>query len=491
MRRLICMLLTLLFICSPALAEQTPYVQDLAIQPGEEMEIRYYLPTLTEASLALTDEAGAQLYPILSPRTLIGGLHVLKLEPDFFGEPLAEGRYLIRLSIQDAAYTGALTVGDPDAAQAAQAAQAVQTQAVPGSEITPALRSSHRPEHENCYWCTPMDITDEAAVWAMLTAPVTYVDIDQMKQTVIYAQPDENSEAIAVVTGQSQALHVLEELDNGWTMVETYSTSFFNSEVKNWNLFVTGYIQSSLLKTREVNQRCGIVVDKLTQRMYVFLDGKLETTLRVSTGLYNEKQPYNETRSGEFLLVSFTAQIKDGNVIGDYAIRFNAADYVHEVLYNRNADDTKNYKPYEPNLGARASHGCIRVQRRANADGYTMKKLYELLKELTGKKPPYVKFVIWEDYQGRQIPIPADDTVIYYNDNGKGVNYHSTANCYSVDKVHRPLTAFTYGELNTGYYAKLTPCPNCNAPLRAEQIEEINRIHREQSPGQIMELLNK
>ena len=81
------------------------------------------------------------------------------------------------------------------------------------SDITPAYRSEYHPEHEGCYWCTPMDITDEAAVWAMLTAPITVVDIDQMKQTEIYAEPDENSKKIGVVTGQSQALHVLEKME--------------------------------------------------------------------------------------------------------------------------------------------------------------------------------------------------------------------------------------------------------------------------------------
>ena len=87
------------------------------------------------------------------------------------------------------------------------------------SAITPAYRSEYTPEgHENCYWCTPMSLEDEEAVWGMLTAPITVVDIDMNKQAVIYAQPDESSEGIGVVTGQSQALHVLEQYDNGWSL---------------------------------------------------------------------------------------------------------------------------------------------------------------------------------------------------------------------------------------------------------------------------------
>ena len=112
------------------------------------------------------------------------------------------------------------------------------------TEITPAYRSEHRPEHKDCYWCTPMDLTDEEAVWKMLTAPITVVDLDMMKQTVCYREPDENSEQIGMITGSSQGLHVLETLDNGWTMIETYSTSFHDSRVKNFNAFVTGYIRT-------------------------------------------------------------------------------------------------------------------------------------------------------------------------------------------------------------------------------------------------------
>ena len=141
------------------------------------------------------------------------------------------------------------------------------------TEITPAYRSEHRPEHKDCYWCTPMDLTDEEAVWKMLTAPITVVDLDMMKQTVCYREPDENSEQIGMITGSSQGVHVLETLDNGWTMIETYSTSFHDSRVKNFNAFVTGYIRTEKLKTVQVNQNYGIIIDKLTQRLYFFMDG--------------------------------------------------------------------------------------------------------------------------------------------------------------------------------------------------------------------------
>lgn len=352
------------------------------------------------------------------------------------------------------------------------------------SDITPAFRSEYHPEHENCYWCTPMDMTNEAAVWAMLTAPITVVDIDQMKQTVIYEEPNEGSRQIGMVTGQSQALHVLETLDGGWTKVETYSTSFFDSSVKNFNAFVTGYIQTKKLKTVKANQNYGIIIDKLTQQLYFFKDGHLETSLAVSTGLYNDSQPYNESRSGEYLIIyTKTGALIDGRMHCDYALRFNQADYLHEVPYNKLSDGTKNYTPYEPLLGTRASHGCLRVQAKKNADGYNMKILADLIKNRKDKN--CVKIVIWEDYQGRQVEIPASDMPLYYNPNG-GTNYHSVANCPGVRSKFLPLTAFTFGELDAGKFASLTPCPYCNPTPRLKTLEEINRIHMESSPGDVM-----
>ena len=360
------------------------------------------------------------------------------------------------------------------------------------SEITPAYRSEEEPAQDDTgsYWCTPMNLEDEEAIWKMLTAPITVADIDMNKQTVIYSEPDENSEGIGMVTGQSQGLRVLETLDNGWTWVQTYSTSFHDSKVLNFNAFVTGYILTKKLKTVNVNQNYGIIIDKLTQRLYLFKDGHLETSLAVSTGKYKpdakKQQPYNETRSGEYLIIyTKTGSLNDeeSGMVCSYALKFNAADYIHEVPHRKNADGTKNFRGFEEILGNRASHGCIRVQAKKNTAGYNMSVLANLIKKRKDKN--CIKLVIWEDYQGRQVKIPEDDTPLYYNPKG-GSLYHSVADCASVKKKFLPLTAFTYGELEETDYSKLKPCPYCMPSPRKEALEEINRIHQESSPGEVM-----
>jgi hypothetical protein len=233
-----------------------------------------------------------------------------------------------------------------------------------------------------------------------------------------------------------------------------------------------------------VNQNYGIIIDKLTQRLYFYKDGHLETSLAISTGLYNAKQPYNESRSGEYMIIyTKTGALIDGNMHCDYALRFNAADYLHEVPYIVAKDGTKNYNGYEPKLGSRASHGCLRVQRKKNANGYNMRELANLIKNRKDKN--CVKIVIWEDYEGRQVKMPADDTPLYYNPNG-GSFYHALANCSSVKKKFLPLTAFSFGELENDPYVKLEACPYCQPTPRRETLEAINQTHLTSSPGEVM-----
>lgn len=348
--------------------------------------------------------------------------------------------------------------------------------AAAAQSITPSALGVGLAGQENSYWVTPMDIRDEAAVWAMLMAPITVVDIDQKLQVQLRREPSDDSEAVADVTGTSQGVHVLETLDNGWSLVEVYSSSFHDSKVKAWNQLTQGYIKTSLLKTREVgNRQYGMVVDKLTQRLYIFKEGKLFAELLISTGLPNERQPYNETRSGEFLLVSAVGQFRSDNMLSNYAFRFNFGDLIHEVPHVLNADGGANYKYTEPKLGERASHGCIRVQRLRNPDGINMRWIWNELYKGIAQNP--VKFVIWEDVMGRQIPLPDADTPLYYNANG-GQNYHSAPSCYGVRDEFLPMTQFTYSQLEDSEHKSLTPCPYC-APVRREsEIEAINALHR-------------
>ena len=350
-----------------------------------------------------------------------------------------------------------------------------------GTVFTPSYGSPYESAPgASSYWTLPMDITDEAAVWKMLMEPITVVDIGKKSgekvQAYLYAEPDTESKKIGVVTCESQGVRIIEELDNGWTRVECYSSSFHDTKVKAWNLLVCGYIKSSYLKKVEPNPDFGIVIDKLTQRLYLFQDGKLLSTLLCSTGItmWNGKkyQPYNETRSGEFLLMSKVGVLKSDRMLCDMAIRFNSGDMIHEVPHVLNADGSKNYKSTEPKLGTKCSHGCIRVQRFKTPEGVNMGWIYGRIKSKSK-----VKIVIWEDWQGRQLPVPDPDTVLYYNENGKGNYYHRTARCNCAPSV--TFSPFSYSRLDEQPFSSLEPCPWCVPERRPSEIEEINQLYAE------------
>ena len=340
---------------------------------------------------------------------------------------------------------------------------------------TPAYTSPRRGEdHTLNYWTLPMDITDEDAVWKALTAPMTVLDNGKKNaekmQVIIRAQPSEQSDGIGMVTCISQGVHVLEKGEE-WTLIECYSSSFHDSAILNWNTLVQGYVPTAYLKDIKPNQEMGLVVDKLTQRLYVFRDGKLFTTLLVSTGVSNPKQPYNETRSGEFLLVSKVGEFSSDNLRCAMAIRFNDGDLLHEVPYIAGDDGRfRDYSINEPKLGKKASHGCIRVQRQASPEGVNQKWLWNNYKRNT-------RIMIWEDWQGRQIQVPAKDTGLYCLKKRTGY-YHTSLAC-GVIRGKRTEN-ISYGQLDEDAYRKLKPCPQCAAPWRHEVIEEVNAAY---APG--------
>ena len=345
-----------------------------------------------------------------------------------------------------------------------------------------------------------MDISNEQAVWDMLMEPITVVDLGKMKgksrsqltkvQTYLYREPDEKSKIIGEVSNLSQGVRVIENLDNGWSLVECYSSSFFSkpaTKTKAWNMLVSGYMPTKYLKQVQPTTRLALVVDKLAQRLYVFQEGKMIATLLCSTGLVqwngSKYQPYNETRSGEFLLINMTGQLTSDKLICAYAIRFNGGDEVHEVPHQTNRDGTYNYKTTEPKLGTKCSHGCIRVQRLKTPEGINMAWIYNLVnsEDLCGK----VKVVIWEDWQGRQIPEPDPETLLYYNPEG-GSYYHSEDHCSNGKGI--TFTSFRYAQLDEEPYSKLKPCPNCTPLRRLAEIREVNELYA--PGGDHEELLN-
>ena len=377
-----------------------------------------------------------------------------------------------------------------------------ETETEEAEVFTPSYGSPYQNGQGSAYWNTPMDISDEEAVWNMLMEPITVVDLGNKAaknhslrtklNLYMRREPNANSKVVGEITNLSQGLRVIEQRDDGWSLVECYSSSFANHPktiIGAWNILVQGYVESKYLKQVQPTDEIALLVDKLSQRLYVFCEGKLVSTLVCSTGLVDQPdarkpQPYNETRSGEFLIINMTGKLDSDGLICSYAMRFNSGDEIHEVPHQLDKrDNRKVFGQREKNLGTKRSHGCIRVQEHPDPDGINMAWIYSRIysRSLCGK----VKIAIWEDWQGRQIPVPDPDTPLYYNPKG-GQYYHRLDHC--TNGKGKTFSSFTYSQLDEGDYAKLKRCEYCTPPLRELEIAAINAVYA--PGGDHEELLN-
>lgn len=340
---------------------------------------------------------------------------------------------------------------------------------------TPNEWSDRVCDHDPCFWKLPMGDMNEAAIWDVLTSPVTVLRGEQRKMIKVRREPSADcTDYVGEVTCASQSVHVLETRGE-WTLIEAYSSSASGSVVAVWSDYMRGWVKTELLEEKQVGTKYGIVVDKLQQRLYIFKEGKWFSTLMVSTGFPTKEDPFNETPAGEYIIVSWMGGFWSEKLYCDMGLRINGGILLHEVpctiTVKEDGEEERNYKRCEPVLGEKASHGCIRIQRQMSPEGTSMRWLWNNL-ERGGK----TKVIIWDDV-GRVLGYPDGELPLYYNPDG-GANYHSVPDCPLVAQRYLPLTAFTYNELEDSPFDRLKRCPGCAPQLRMEEIDELNEDHR-------------
>ncbi len=372
-------------------------------------------------------------------------------------------------------------MGDAEAALSVEAMEAAET--VGAAEEAETAEGGV--PYATSFWDMNPDEYDlknpahQQAVWDLMMQPITVLDVGQTDHVYptnapgIDKKPWKDNTA-GELHGQSQGVHVLEEDTDGdgYVLVEAYSndgTKTEDSYMKSIdNKRIRGYVKTSLLKTVEPWEKYALLVDKLYQKLYIFEAGAIIGELDVSTGLNNAKQPYNETPAGEFITISWVGEMVSGTMRERFSIRINGGTTIHEVPYRYGSDGkSRLYGEFEKEIGKKASHACIRVQRRKNEQGQNMEWLWSNLKKNT-------KVFVWDD-QGRtnfQPDLPDAALQLYRNPDG-GSNYHLDANCKGVRSRFLPLTGdFTYGDLTSEAFKKLTPCATCGAPPRPETLYE-------------------
>ena len=463
--------------------EPSPRILSLSVPQtlvsGEEwsLTIQVNEPGTLTISLKAAD---SDVWATVLSREVPAGVSAGSWDGKIGGGPAAPGEYAVQFSLTDATgFTGTAQRISLTVTPAAVIEEAAAPVPEPMQETM--IPSAHAPmDGESNYWTLPIGEFDEAAIWEVMIQPMTVISEKGKDQKEVYrlrATPDSTiskDNVVGEITYESQGVHILETLDNGWTLVEAYNSSYGPDCASRRGYGVTddliqGYVKTSLLKTITPRTDYGLLIDKVEQRMYIFSNGKCIGSLLVSTGLNNAKQSWNETPSGEFVMISKMGGFPAGNLWCAYGMRINGGCAIHEVPYIGKEDTPAANRDYSSTvklLGQKASHGCIRVQKAANEQGQNIKWLWDNIKVNT-------KVLIWDD-TGRNRPYPADDDYpLYYNPDG-GKYYHEDQYCPSVKSRFLPMTEFTYGELDTGAFAKLTPCAQCTTIMRKSQIDAMN-----------------
>ena len=468
----------------------TLYLADGQVEYRLPLSIGEKAPSLTVLSAPDAIETGEQWTITLSCE----GAASVKVSGDAENEALAfdvtDGENELTLDAPAAPGTYEYTLSAYSAGNAVSMQQSLlltvtqsETQSASVSKISHISipSASVTKEDETSYWTMTLgDLSDEEAIWEIMMQPMYVIDLDGRTAREAYklrATPDKStavSNVVGEITYQSQGVHILETLDNGWTLVEAYNSSYGDT-YRNENTgkrgygqtaqLIQGYVETSALKEITPRDDYALLIDKLNQTMYIFQSGHIIGTLLVSTGKVNSTQPWNETPAGEFVIASRTGGFWSGNMFCDMGLLLNGGCLIHQVPSIVNSTTGEHYfGSTEPLLGQKASHGCIRVQRAENENGQNMKWLWDNLKTGT-------KVLIWED-STRYQEYPEDDLTLYYNPLG-GKKYHTDPNCSSVNSRYLPLTAIKYADLY-GEFSHLTPCKTCSAPKHPDTIKAEN-----------------
>lgn len=313
-----------------------------------------------------------------------------------------------------AASAGGDTFSDVDAPDVFVFEGAAVAPAAPAAASSGGAQSApYSDRDDGSFWAMTPGETDDAVIWRVMTQPITVYDggLDPTEHAYAMENPDGTGKKVAQIHGQSQGLHVVGETNEyGYVQVEVFSNydrEYFPDTTEEFAAaydLKTGYVKASALKTVTPRQDMGLLIDKLTQRMYLFIEGKRVTELKISTGLVEDiDEALCETITGEFVTVSHTGTLRDSSkypMLCDYAIRFNGGILVHEVPHKQRADGSSDFSLYEPLLGSEASHGCVRVQRAMTPEGYNHKWIWDNFE----RGAPY-KVLVWDEFHRADTPV--------------------------------------------------------------------------------------
>ena len=238
------------------------------------------------------------------------------------------------------------------------------------------------------YWGLTADASD-ADIWAALTRTMVSVNVGESESAYIYNATD-NGKKIGSVSGLSQGLNLIEDLDDGWSVVEAYR----NED----GAFVRGYIRTNKLRTVEPSNMYGLVVDKAAQTLTVYKNGERIGSCAVSTGLPTVKYLHRETPAGEFITVTRRGTIENSGGYSKYTVRISGNYHLCEIPTTKK--NGKDFSIMEDALGSKASRGNICLAHDASTDGGINA---EWIWDLTDSNKK-IKVLVFDDKDRSSIP---------------------------------------------------------------------------------------
>ena len=238
------------------------------------------------------------------------------------------------------------------------------------------------------YWGLTADASD-ADIWAALTRTMVSVNVGESESAYIYNATD-NGRKIGSVSGLSQGLNLIEDLDDGWSVVEAYR----NED----SAFVRGYIRTNKLRTVEPSNMYGLVIDKAAQTLTVYKNGERIGSCAVSTGLPTVKYLHRETPAGEFITVTRRGTIENSGGYSKYTVRISGNYHLCEIPTTKK--NGKDYSLMADKLGQKASRGNICLAHDESADGGINA---EWIWDLTDSNKK-IKVLVFDDKDRSSIP---------------------------------------------------------------------------------------
>ena len=205
----------------------------------------------------------------------------------------------------------------------------------------------------------PEDLSDDAAVWEALTAPVTIGDGPEGRGLLIMEDKSSRSGRAGTISCRTVGVAILEISGDGWVRVGAWRQSD--------GAYTEGWVKADKLRTVRPNGRYGAVVDKKAQIMTVYENGRKIGTVPISTGYTTAESKDADTHSGVYLLGTRMENFRQYGHAYCYPIRIDGHNLIHSAGYVI-SNGERDFEEELAALGTKASHGCIRIDPRTTEE---------------------------------------------------------------------------------------------------------------------------